>query len=177
MSNDLVPRPDLAELAAKINHEHQQAEQAGRPGLFQGGRVSPFGWNTGAWFGCQIGGTAWLLLGSITMLQSPIVGLVWSCAFALANGFGLALWARRGRLGMYAAIQVFLLALAALSVASIAVADWYGLLPGQVGNQWGNPRAEAYEAMLIFPALILQFWLHERFGSRISPRPPQDLHP
>jgi hypothetical protein len=128
-------------------------------------RASPFGWNSWAWFlGFHLGGTVWLLLGSITMLlQSPVVGLVWGCAFALANGLGLALWARRRRMGMYTAIQVFLFALMAVSVASIAVADWCGQLAGQVGAQGVNPRVEAYGAMLVFPALIFQFWLHERF--------------
>jgi hypothetical protein len=33
MSEDLMPRPDLADLATRINHEHQQAEQALRSGL------------------------------------------------------------------------------------------------------------------------------------------------
>jgi len=121
-------------------------------------RVSPFQWN-GGWFGIQLGGTLWMFLGSLAMLSvSPVAGVVFFVAFALANALGLALWARRGQLRIYTAVQVFLLGLAALSIVCVTVADWCRQIPD----------ADAYWSMLIFPSLMVQFYLHERFGCGVS---------
>jgi hypothetical protein len=52
--------------------------------------TEPLVWNAGGWFGSQLGGTTWLLVGSISMLHGALaVGLFWLFAFGLANGLGL----------------------------------------------------------------------------------------
>src|SRR4051794_2646034 len=119
------------------------------------GSVSPFRWNAGAWFGSQLGGTLWLLVGSAVLLaSSPLASSVWAGSFALANGLGLALWASRGRLGMYAALQALLVGLGLLGLASMAAADWCGQLPGLMSGP-PNPRLTAYAALLVIPGLMV----------------------
>jgi hypothetical protein len=73
-------------------------------------RVSPFRWNAGAWFGSQLGGTLWLLVGAGVLLTwPPLASSVWAASFVLANALGLTLWANRGRLGMYVALQTLMI--------------------------------------------------------------------
>jgi hypothetical protein len=132
------------------------------------GRVSPFRWNAGAWFGSQLGGTLWLLVGSAVLLaRAPLAAVVWAVSFALANALGLVLWAARGRVGMYAALQSLLLGLGVVSLASLAVADWCGQLPGLTSGS-ANPRVTAYGAWLVLPGLMVIFWLRERFGKVVD---------
>jgi hypothetical protein len=72
------------------------------PGCFQ--------WNTGAWFGSQLGGTAWMLVGAAVLaLQAPAVAAVWLACFALANALATWLWRQRDRLRPYAALQLLVL--------------------------------------------------------------------
>jgi hypothetical protein len=61
------------------------------PGRFQ--------WNLGAWFGGQIGGTAWMLVGAVVLApHAPEVAGVWLACFAASNAIGSWLWWRRDRL-------------------------------------------------------------------------------
>jgi hypothetical protein len=127
-------------------------------------KTSPFQWNAGAWFGSQLGGTLWLLVGSAVMLtSSPLSSSVWAASFALANALGLTLWASRGRLGMYSALQILLLGVGLVSLASMASADWCGQLPGLMTGS-PNPRLTAYAALLVIPGLMVMFWFKERLG-------------
>jgi len=131
-----------------------------------GERVSPFQWNAG-WFGGQVGGTLWLLIGGVLLVAgpAPLIGLVWLGSFVIANLFGLALWLMRGRLRVYPAMQLFLVTLAILSLANIVLADQSGHLP-----ELGYPRPfspiTAYGAWLVFPLISLVLYLTERFRSR-----------
>src|SRR4051794_27734348 len=73
------------------------------PGRFQ--------WNMGGWFGPQLGGTAWMLVGAVVLVpHTPEVAGVWLACFAVANAIGSWLWWRRDRLRPYPALQVLLLA-------------------------------------------------------------------
>jgi hypothetical protein len=128
-----------------------------------------FQWNAGGWFGSQVGGTLWMLVGAAVLLpRAPAAALVWLGSFTAANALGLALWARRDRLRPYPALQLLLAALAVLSAGNMIVADLAGQLPSLAGGggQWSNPRAAAYGALLVFPALMLLFWLKERSAAR-----------
>jgi hypothetical protein len=83
----------------------KMADKSPRKGL------GMFQWNRGAWFGGQIGGTAWLIpAGLIFLAKIPIVGIVWLGIFAAINAIGYRLWSRRDRLNPYHAIQILLVA-------------------------------------------------------------------
>ncbi len=126
---------------------------------------SAFHWNTGAWFGVQLGGTCWLLTGAVQLFPAaPLVSLVWLGTFLVANGLGLALWRQRQRLPMCRASQFFLLGLMVLSYASMVATDWSGHLASLVAGS-PHPRWTAYGALLIIPELIVFFYFWERLGS------------
>lgn len=51
------------------------------PGCFQ--------WNTGGWFGSQLGSTAWMLVGAVVLIpHAAEVAGVWLSCFAVANAIG-----------------------------------------------------------------------------------------
>ena len=51
------------------------------PGIFQ--------WNTGGWFGAQLGGTVWMLLAAIWMAPlNPWLAVLWLLCFAVVNAVG-----------------------------------------------------------------------------------------
>jgi hypothetical protein len=127
-------------------------------------RVRPFHWNAGAWFGSQLGGTAWMLVGSgVLLMSSFLASSVWAGSFVLANALGLTLWANRGRLGMYAALQILLIGIGLVGLASMAAADWCGQLPALMTGS-PNPRLTAYAALLVVPGMMVLFWSQERIG-------------
>jgi hypothetical protein len=75
------------------------------PGCFQ--------WNTGGWFGSQLGSTCWMLVGAAQFaLHAPLIGITWLLCFTVANAIGTSLWLRRDRLGPYPAIHILLLVIA-----------------------------------------------------------------
>jgi hypothetical protein len=132
-------------------------------------RVSPFRWNAGGWFGSQLGGTLWLLVGGGLLAASdPAVALVWFGCFVAANALGFFLWRQRHRLAAHAALQLFLGTLAVLSLLAIMAADWSGNLPRLAAGH-ENPRVAAYGALLVFPGLQLLFWLQQHFGQAAPP--------
>lgn len=123
-----------------------------------------FQWNAGAWFGSQLGGSAWMLVGSATMTPgSPILAGAWLACFATANGVGLWLWRRRDRVRPYPAIQALLLTLGVCGVAA-----WLALWALGTGARAavGSPRQGIF-AMGIVPLLMAWFALMEHHGRRV----------
>jgi hypothetical protein len=69
-----------------------------------------FRWNAGGWFGSQMGGTAWLLIGAATFArQAPWVAAVWLVCFVVGNVIGTWLWRRRDQIRPYPALQFLIL--------------------------------------------------------------------
>ena len=95
-------------------------------------------WNAGGWFGSQLGGTAWLLVGAAVLAwQAPAVAVVWLDAFVVTNAIGVWLWRCRARVRPYFAMQLLLLACGGSGLLACfllgggeVVAD--GLAPGVV---------------------------------------------
>ena len=57
-------------------------------------------WIGGAWFGGQVGGTAWLLTAFAAYVwQDPWIGLLFLAAFAGINALGFWIWQRQGGSG------------------------------------------------------------------------------
>ena len=72
------------------------------PGRFQ--------WNMGGWFGIQLGGTSWMLIGAVVLVPyAPKVAGIWLACFAVANAIGFWMWCHRDWLRPYPALQALLL--------------------------------------------------------------------
>src|SRR5947207_15960007 len=129
-----------------------ETEQAmAGPGYFQ--------WNTGAWFGMQLGSTAWMLLAAAWMAPlAPAVAAVGLLCFALANAFGTWLWHRRDRLAPHPAIQVLTLSVSGSGLLLLLTFDWF----------WPPvaPRESLWAAYAIFclgaPLMMARFYVLER---------------
>jgi hypothetical protein len=88
-----------------------------------------FQWNAGGWFGSQLGGTIWMLIGAAVLLPAaPDVATVWLIGFTVANAIGAWLWRRRDRVRPYPAMQALLLACVASGLAALAAL--HALRPG-----------------------------------------------
>ncbi len=124
-----------------------------------------FQWNTGGWFGTQVGSTCWLFVAAISSLsQAPLLAALWSGCFVLANLVGTIMWMNRGKLDPYRALQVLLLVIFAFTTIAIVSADWLGFL-GELGQRVENPRL-LYFVLLMFPVLMTMFHLQNRVESR-----------
>ncbi len=122
-------------------------------------RPSRFRWSAGGWFGGQIGATAWLaLLGGLYLFRDPAVAWLVLLCFALPNGVGIWLWRRRQRLPPFSALMVLSAISGLAALAAIAIMDAYGHLHEI------EPRLPAramYWVLLVYPAVMLQFWIME----------------
>ena len=86
------------------------------PGSFQ--------WNKGGWFGSQIGGTAWMLTGTIwLMLFAPLVGLIWLTGFVVCNAVGIVLWRRRARIAPFTAVAILLATIMVVGLLELSTID------------------------------------------------------
>ena len=128
------------------------------PGQFQ--------WNRGGWFGSQLGGTAWMLVGAVAMaLQAPNVASVWLVCFLVANAIGFWMWWRRDRLRPYLALQSLLLVcgingLAALVVFRVLRPD-LAARPPMGADLADTPRSMLWLAAMII-SLMIRFHVLER---------------
>jgi len=101
-----------------------------------------FQWNSGGWFGAQIGATLWVLIGGIVLWpESSAAGIAGVTAFVIPNAAGLALYMNRHRIAPYPAIQVLLFMIGAFSFGFIVYLDRTGLIqrfdPRLASDSWG----------------------------------------
>jgi hypothetical protein len=137
-----------------------------------------FQWSTGGWFGGQLGGTSWLLVGAAVLSgPAPEVALVWLVCFTVANVIGYALWARRDRLRPYPAIQSLMAVCGVCGV--VAILSLHGLRPGlQVHRPPGfeledDPRLLAALVGIIVVVMV-KFSFSERMARRERMRAATD---
>jgi hypothetical protein len=127
-----------------------------------------FQWNAGSWFGSQIGGTAWLLIGAMFLLpESTLLSLIWLICFTLANVIGIAIWSRRAVIAPFKAIQLLMLVLGQMGLIS-----WFLLVqlqPELVSSINGKTQM-GYLALLIYPALMAWFYCLESGAKPIPPK-------
>ena len=124
-----------------------------------------FQWNTGGWFGAQVGSTCWLFLGAILFLgQTPLLAGLWLGCFVLANLIGTIIWMNRSKVDPYRAIQVLFLVIFAFTTIAMVSADWLGFLR-ELDQRFENPRL-LYLVLLMFPALMTMLHLQNRLKSR-----------
>jgi hypothetical protein len=138
-------------------------------------------WNGGAWFGCQIGGTAWMLTASVAYVwQAPWLGVLFLLAFAGVNVLGVWLWRHRSRLRFFRRVQLMTLLCGGLALLALVAFDFLpsGNLKHDLTWQGGQPRwvganrsefRNAYLLLLILvPALLIQFEVLGRQARRRS---------
>jgi hypothetical protein len=116
-----------------------------------------FQWNHGAWFGGQLGGTAWMAAGAVALWPKSVgMAGTWLACCAAANAIGLVLWQSRGRIRTHAAMQILLAACGVFGMIAWTtlvrlqpdLADAFGW-PGE--SNWG------FLAFLIVPAIMAWF--------------------
>ena len=124
-----------------------------------------FKWNTGGWFGTQVGSTCWLFFAAILFLSQtpPLAALLLGC-FVVANLVGTLIWMNRGKVDPYRAIQVLLLVVFAFTTIAMVSADWLGFMR-ELDQRVKNPRL-LYLVLLMFPALMTMFHFQNRMKSR-----------
>ncbi len=124
-----------------------------------------FQWNTGGWFGAQVGSTCWLFGTAICFFsQAPLLAAVWLGCFVSVNLVGTMIWMNRGKLDPYRAIQVLMLVIFASTTIAMVSSDWFGLL-GEIDQRFTNPKL-LYLLLLMFPALMTLFHFQNRVKSK-----------
>ena len=121
-----------------------------------------FQWNTGAWFGSQVGSTCWMLVCGLWFLGESrlLAGILLLGYFAAANLVGTSMWANRDRLDPYQAIQILLVVFFVFTPVALATADCLGLL-ARLDQRVKNPRF-LYLLLLLFPVLMIMFHFKNR---------------
>jgi len=121
-------------------------------------------WDTGGWFGSQLGGTAWILVAAaISSGHDLSTGLILTLLFLIPNIVGSILWFKR-KLSCYLSIQI-LFALCGLSgLLAIYVLDrshlWLAI------QQGGAVSEEFGYVMLTVTVLVVMAWFHLRYGRK-----------
>jgi len=107
-------------------------------------RVGPgrFQWNTGGWFGAQLGSTVWLILAATIQLPGyPKATVVALACFLVPNVFGLILFLNRHRVAPYPAIQWLICAIGVASIIFVVYLNRSDLVreidPRLGYGQWG----------------------------------------
>lgn len=127
-------------------------------------RVGPgrFQWNTGGWFGAQLGSTVWLLLIALSLLPKHFeAGVVTLSCFLVTNIFGLILFLNRNRVAPYPAIQWLIGVIGVVSVIFLVYLNRSSLVqeidPRLGYGQWGF-----YLLPVLFGGLMASFHVMER---------------
>jgi hypothetical protein len=131
--------------------------------------LGAFQWNGGGWFGGQVGGTAWLLVGAVVLAaHAPGVAAVWLACFAVANAICYALWVRRDRNRPFPAVPAELLVCGAAGLLALIALQVMrpGLRIANVrGVHWWEPPASIPWFVVLILGLVAQFSLQE-WGAR-----------
>lgn len=128
-----------------------------------------FQWNTGAWWGGQLGASCWMGVLAVMFLARGALepGLAVLACFLGSNSVGFALWTKRHCLRPYPALQGLVAALFLFSLASLLVV----LTAGRHGAVGLTPLS-ALASLLVYPGLMLLLALLER-ESRQGRKPPR----
>jgi hypothetical protein len=128
-----------------------------------------FQWNAGAWFGSQVGSTAWMLGVALVLLPDYVrPGVAALLAFLAANGFGCLLYWNKNRILPYPALQWLIGFIAAASLALVVYLNHSGVVdkvdPRLGYGQWGF-----YFLPMLFVGLMALFHWRERKAAQRRP--------
>jgi len=123
------------------------------PGRFQ--------WNTGGWFGGQIGATCWLVPMAFVLVAGgdQAGGAMLAILFAAPNVIGTMLWFRRERVAPYPAFQLLILCSAISAFAAFFILIKSAVFAEEVRS---TSLASLFIPLLIFPGLMFMFHLMEK---------------
>ena len=121
-------------------------------------------WNTGGWFGSQLGGTVWILVSAAISLGHDLsTGVILLTLFLVPNIVGLILWRQR-KLTCYYSLQIVFALCGFFGLVAIFVLDRNGLwLEIQKG---GAISKEAGYLLLTITFLAVMAWFHLKFGRK-----------
>lgn len=127
-------------------------------------RVGPgrFQWNTGGWFGAQLGSTLWLLAAAPMLFPTHVqAGLVALLCFLVPNLLGFLLYLRRSRLAPYPALQGLILLTGLASILFVVYlnrAELVDEIDPRLGyGEWGFALLP-----VLFGSLLVVFHVMER---------------
>jgi hypothetical protein len=119
-------------------------------------------WNTGGWFGAQLGSTLWVLIAALVLLpKHPVSGIIALSSFALPNIFGLMLYRNRNRLAPYPAIQWLVFVIGIFTVSFVVYLDRLDLVQ-EIDPRLGSDRWGFYLVPVLFAGLMFLFHVVER---------------
>lgn len=119
-----------------------------------------FGWNSGGWFGAQLGSTLWLAVLGIRLLPEDVAAAAVALGgFVVANLWGLFLWRRRSHVAAYSGLQWLMTGLCAVFAPVVLTID--ARIPTIYLPYW------AIAAPLLLMAV---FWLQHTAKMRDSAR-------
>lgn len=133
--------------------------------------TNPPQWNSGGWFGAQLGSTCWIAIcaGLLSKHDLKVAAIVFTL-FLAANIVGTALWCLRDRLSAYCGMNTLLAALGAASLAAVFVIESAGLWHVVEGV---GGKVSAGQMYILIVALILGlfalFWSINRSNSGDNP--------
>lgn len=126
---------------------------------------SAFGWNSG-WFGAQIGGTLWLLVGAWQLSSpAPSVAGIWVGCFALANVAGSLLWSRRRQIRAFTAYQLLLATLTIDFLIAASVLNHFGS-----GGQFSETEMRQMYWVPLLPLVAMPAFVIFEFQARRAKR-------
>lgn len=85
-----------------------------------------FQWNTGDWFGAQIGSTFWMLGAALWMAWANLwLAILWLLSFTVVNGAGTWLWLRRDRIAPSVAVRWLFMSITVGGLLILISLDWF----------------------------------------------------
>lgn len=122
-------------------------------------RLGPgrFQWNTGAWFGAELGSTVWLLGAAAALLPTYVeAAVVAFLCFLLPNVIGLVLYLRRNRIAPYPALQGLILLVGIVSILFVVYLNRAGIVD-QIDPRLGYREWGFYLLPVLFGGLTVLF--------------------
>ncbi len=130
-------------------------------------------WNTGGWFGAQIGGTLWMLISALVLwwADAPEALLVLVCC-AIPNLLATGIWIRRDRWRPLTAILTLFALIGAFSLAAIVVLDRAGSF-AMLGYGGNTTFGSMYFLIAVLtPGLMLLVYFQDRSMRKGGSDPP-----
>lgn len=120
-------------------------------------------WNTGGWFGGQIGGTLWMLISALVLWSADgPVALPLLVCFAIPNVLATGIWIRRNRWRPLSALLTLFALIGAFSLAAIVVLDRAGSF-ARLGYGGNTTSGSMYFLIAVLtPGLMLLVYFQDR---------------
>ena len=120
-------------------------------------------WETGGWFGGQIGGTLWMLISALVVWSTDAsVALLLLACFAIPNVLATGIWMRRDRWRSLTALLVLFALIGAFSLAATVVLDRAGSFATLGYGGTTTSGTMYFMIALLTPGLMLMIYFQDR---------------